>query len=162
MARLAPSNQVHLEAAEGWLGLGNWREANESLDCITANLRAHPKVLKLRYAVCAKAEKWELALEIAQTLSIEKPHNSFGFVYTAYALHQLNRTAEAYDTLQPVADRFPEDVNIRYDLACHACKIGKLKEAMGFLGTGDRPRWPKGYPAESVGRSGAGKALGEY
>jgi len=29
-----PDNK-HLEAAEGWLGLGNWLEANEELENIT-------------------------------------------------------------------------------------------------------------------------------
>lgn len=133
MARLDPSNQAHIQDAEGWLGLGNWREANEALDSVTPSLRAHPAVLKLRYAVCASAEKWDLALDIAQTLALERPHNSFGFVYAAYALHQLNRTAEAYETLRPVMERFPEDMNIRYDLACYACKIGQLKDAMTHL-----------------------------
>ncbi len=130
---LSDADRTQLDAAQGWLGLGNWREANEELDRIPPRLRAHPEVLKARYAVCAKAERWELALEIAQSLSIELPHNSFGFVYTAYALHRLNRPQEAYETLCPVMERFPEDVSIRYDLACYACEIGNLKDAMSHL-----------------------------
>jgi tetratricopeptide (TPR) repeat protein len=130
---LSNADKTQLDAAQGWLGLGNWREANEELDRIPPRLRAHPQVLKLRYAVCAKAEQWELALDVAQSLSLKLPHNPFGFVYSAYALHRLSRTDEAYDTLRPIMDRFPEDVSIRYDLACYACTIGKLKDAMSHL-----------------------------
>lgn len=133
MWHLTDAEQIHLDAAQGWLGLSNWREANEELDRIPPRLRAHPQVLKLRYAVYAKAERWELALEIAQSLSMELPHNSFGFVYAAYALHRLNRTREAYQMLRPVMERFPEDVSIRYDLACYACTTGNLKNAMSHL-----------------------------
>ena len=47
----------HHYAAEGWLELGNRLEANEELEQITAELRAHPSVLFLRYEVYTKAEK---------------------------------------------------------------------------------------------------------
>jgi predicted Zn-dependent protease len=125
--------RIQIDAAQGWLGLGNWHEANQELDRIPPRLRAHPHVLKMRYAVYAKAERWELALEIARTLSMELPHNSFGFVYAAHALHRLNRTQEAYKMLRPVMERFPEDVSMRYDLACYACTTGNLKDAMSHL-----------------------------
>jgi hypothetical protein len=35
--------------------------------------------------------------------------------------------------LRAVLQRFAEDVNIRYDLACYACKLGKPKDAMDYL-----------------------------
>lgn len=133
MWHLIDADRIHVDAAQGWLGLGNWREANEELDRIPPRLRAHPEVLKVRYAIHAKAEQWDLALEIAQDLSAALPHNSFGFVYSAYALHRLNRTEEAYQMLRPVMERFPEDVSIRYDLACYACKTGNLKDAISHL-----------------------------
>ncbi len=45
-----PDNK-HLEAAEGWLELGNYLEANEELENITPQLRAHPYVLEMRYKI---------------------------------------------------------------------------------------------------------------
>lgn len=133
VSHLTHSDQTRLDAAVGWLGLGNWSEANEELDRITPVLRAHPHVLKVRYCFYVKAEKWELALEIAQTLALELPHDSFGFVQSAYALDRLGRTREAFALLQTVVGNFPQEVGIRYDLACYACKSGSLKEAMGYL-----------------------------
>jgi hypothetical protein len=44
---LEPHDKRHLDAAQGWLGLGNWREANEELEQITPERRAHPDVLAL-------------------------------------------------------------------------------------------------------------------
>ena len=51
---LEPPDSFHLEAAVGWLELGNHLEANEELDQITASLRAHPDVLLVR---CAHFDK---------------------------------------------------------------------------------------------------------
>jgi len=121
--RLTGFDETQLDAALGWLGLGNWFEANEELDRITPTLRAHPEVLKVRYSVCAEAKKWELALEVTQTLALELPHVSFGFVQSAYALDQLCRTREALILLESAVGKFPEDVGIRYDLACYSCNL---------------------------------------
>ena len=126
-----PDNQ-HLEAAEGWLELGNYLEANEELEKITPQLRAHPHVLEMRYKIYAAANRWEEAVEIAQTLSERLPDNSWGFIHYAYSLHELKRTKEAYGFLIPVVDKFSEPT-IRYNLACYSCQLGNLKEAMQWL-----------------------------
>ena len=51
MKKLEPPDSHHLEAAEGWLGLGNWNEANEELEKISAPARAHPSVLEMRFHI---------------------------------------------------------------------------------------------------------------
>jgi len=61
-------DQRHLEAAEGWIELGNHLEANEELQSITPENRAHPAVLEVRWQIYAKAKKWEAALDIASAL----------------------------------------------------------------------------------------------
>ena len=127
-----PDNQ-HLEAAEGWLGLGNWREANDELENIRPELRDHPFVLEVRYKIFAEAKRWDEAVEIARTLSEMLPEYSWGFIHYAYSLHELKRTREAYGVLIPVVDKFSEPT-IRYNLACYSCQLGHLKEAMLWLG----------------------------
>ena len=54
------NKQGHLEAAEGWVELGNHLEANEELERITAENRAHPAVLGVRWQIYTK-----LALQIS-------------------------------------------------------------------------------------------------
>jgi Thioredoxin domain-containing protein len=133
MARLDRSDEIHLEAARGWLGLGNWREANEELDQITPVLRAHADVLRVRWEVCTQANQWELGYEIANALAAKRPRDSFGVIHAAYALCQLERTQSAHDLLSGVLEQFPKDQAIRYDLARYCCQLGKLKEAMDHL-----------------------------
>jgi tetratricopeptide (TPR) repeat protein len=131
--KLNGPDEKHLRAAEGWLGLGSWLEANEELERITPRLRGHPDVLQVRYDVYAKAKKWEMAVEIAQVLFRTAPSNPFDRIRLAYALHELKRTKEAWDVLLPVAEKFPGEYVICYNLACYACQLGDRKEAFKWL-----------------------------
>ncbi len=96
---LEPPDQLHLDAAEGWLGLGNHLEANEELEQITASNRAHPAVLEVRWQIFAKAKKWDAVLDIASALVQFVPEHPLGWVHRSYCLHELKRTAEARDNL---------------------------------------------------------------
>ena len=49
MNQLEAPDSTHLEAAQGWLDLGNHLEANEELERIEAKNRAHPNVLQVRW-----------------------------------------------------------------------------------------------------------------
>ena len=51
MPEFTISDRRHLEAAEGWLGLGSWEEAKDELDNITPQLRGHPEVLGVRFQI---------------------------------------------------------------------------------------------------------------
>jgi hypothetical protein len=46
----------------------------------------------------------------------------------------LNRVQEAWDTLLPIAEKFPHVPAVAYDLACYACRLGRLAEAREWLG----------------------------
>jgi tetratricopeptide (TPR) repeat protein len=130
---LEPPDSLHLEAAQGWLGLGNHIEADAELDNITASLRAHPDVLRVRWEVYAAAKKWEAALDIAAALIQLDPDGPLGWVNRSYALHELKRTAEARDNLLRVVDKFPISATMRYNLACYECQLGRLEQAKEWL-----------------------------
>jgi tetratricopeptide (TPR) repeat protein len=127
------SDQRHLEAAQGWLGLGNWREANEELEHISPRMRAHPDVLDIRWSVYAAARKWDVALDIAATLVRSVPERLEGWTHRSFCLHELKRTKEAREHLLPAVNKFPDEYVIRYNLACYACQLGDLKEAFQWL-----------------------------
>ena len=127
-----PDNQ-HLEAAEGWLELGNYLEANEELENIQPELRAHPYVLELRYKVYDAAGRWDMALGVAEGLMKILPENQWGYFYAAYALHELKRTQEAYEVVKAVIHKFPDHQMLHFNLACYACRLGKRKEALSLL-----------------------------
>lgn len=63
MNPLQHPDTLHLQAAQGWLELGNHTEANEELEQITADLRVHPDVLAVRWQIYACAKKWDACLD---------------------------------------------------------------------------------------------------
>lgn len=97
-----PDNQ-HLEAAEGWLELGNWKEANEELELITPQLRAHPFVLEMRYKIYVAAKKWEMAVEIARGMSDLLPDNPWG-PSQRFRFHNVPVRQAAEPTVKEILD----------------------------------------------------------
>jgi predicted Zn-dependent protease len=132
-AELGYPDKRHLDAAEGWLGLGNWSEANAEMENIAPRLRAHPEVLRVRYGIYALAKDWEQAAQIAHALAQLAPGSAFGWIHHAYALHELGRTQQAWNVLRPVASKFPTEYIICYNLACYACRLGDLRGSIRWL-----------------------------
>ena len=48
---------MHLKAAAGWIQLGGYDSANEELENIRAEWRAHPDVLDLRWFIYSHREQ---------------------------------------------------------------------------------------------------------
>lgn len=133
MQELQPPDSLHFQAAQGWLELGNPHEAKAEVEKIAPGLRLHPEVLALRWQAHAAAQEWEEALETASALIHVLPEHQAGWVHRSYSLHELERTCEARDNLLRVVDQFPDDVVIRYDLACYECQLGRLDHARRWL-----------------------------
>jgi hypothetical protein len=55
----------YLRAPQGWLELGNHLEANEELERIAPECRAHPDVLDVRWQIYTHAKKWDACVDIA-------------------------------------------------------------------------------------------------
>jgi tetratricopeptide (TPR) repeat protein len=125
----------HLRAAEGWLGLGDWTEANEELDNIRADMRAHPAVLSLRHLIYHNAQKWDGAAEIAGALVKLLPDRPDNWVNLAYATRRKSGGGipQAVAVLMAAQLKFPKEAMIAYNLACYQCQLGHLKEAMDWL-----------------------------
>jgi len=130
MKSLEQADRVHLNAAEGWFGLGDLVSASDELEKITPAFRAHPAVLLMRCKIYQAAKKWGYLIEISQTLIEQLPKLAEAWIHRSYALHESNRTREAFDLLLPAAKKFPKLPVIPYNLACYACQLGKLEDAM--------------------------------
>jgi predicted Zn-dependent protease len=124
---------MHVQAAQGWLELGNHVEANEELEKITPQSRAHPDVLEMRWQIYAASKKWDAALDAAAALIQLDPEAPLGWVHRSYALHELKRTPEARDNLLRVVESFPLSATMRYNLACYECQLGRLQQARQWL-----------------------------
>jgi predicted Zn-dependent protease len=133
MEPLSRADQLCLDAAEGWLGLGNQVEAFTELQQISEEAQQHPEVLRLRYDIYATGKNWAAAAETAQALCQLEPDLPTGPIHLAYALHELKRTKEAWDVLLPIATRFPDKHIVYYNLACYACQLGNLPGARKWL-----------------------------
>jgi tetratricopeptide (TPR) repeat protein len=130
---LEPPDAHHLLAAQGWLELGNSVEANKELEQIAPPLRAHPNVLEMRWRIYAKTSQWEACVDLGNALVNTAPDLPEGWIHRSYALHELKRTREALELLEPAADLFPSVWLIPYNLACYSCQLGNQTEAWEWL-----------------------------
>lgn len=130
---IEPPDLHYVNAAEGWVELGDHAEASKELENVCLNLRSHPAVLKVRWGVYAKAKSWLLAVVMGETLVRLTPEDPFGWIHRSLALHEMKRTQEAWDKLWPAAARFPNESTIPYHLACYSCQLGHLGQARGYL-----------------------------
>lgn len=130
---LEPPDSHFLNAAEGWLELGCPSDADQELDKIDLSLHSHPDVLKLRCEVCCRSKQWDKMIEIAKQMIQLFPERPEGWINRSNALHFLQNYQEAYDTLRPALERFPESPHLRYNLACFCCRMNRLEEAQNWL-----------------------------
>ena len=63
------------------------------------------------------------------------PDFAGGWLHLAYATRRATGGSEqaAFEILNPVAEKFPEEPTIPYNLACYVCQMGRLSEARHWL-----------------------------
>ncbi len=142
-----PPDLFHLQAAQGWVELGNAVEAGAELRKLGPERGNHPEVLKVRWGICAVKKEWEAAADLAAALVDLEPEVPLGWVHRSYALHELKRTEEARDNLLSAVDKFPASATMRYNLACYECQLGHLAAARAWLEKAFRLGDPAGMKA---------------
>jgi hypothetical protein len=133
MTDLEPKDWMHLDAAEGWLGLDNVVEADKELKQITPAMRHHPEVLARWHELFAKMECWDKCEQIAEEIVELEPESPFGWIHRSYALHEQKLTGMARMKLLPALEVFPEEITIRYNLACYECVLGNISQAKTYI-----------------------------
>jgi tetratricopeptide (TPR) repeat protein len=128
-----PADKFHVDAASGWIGLGDLQSARDELKQISPEIRNHPAVLMVRSELLFAEKNWELLLPLTETLLDKFSKLEFLWIHRSYALHELKRTQEAFDSLQPAARKFPKHWLIRYNLACYCSQLGEADEALRWL-----------------------------
>jgi len=132
---LLPPNSIHLNAAEGWIELGDIVSANDELEAISAEFRAHPAVLLLRYEIYARAKKWDLAAEVACALTELLPENPDVWIYYAYSTRRKTDggISSAKDILLKMQPKFPRDYRFSFNLGCYCSQLKHFDEAEKWL-----------------------------
>jgi hypothetical protein len=133
MKALSHSDRFHLEAAEGWLMLGNPLEAHEELERIDSENSHHPGVLAMRWQIYAAAQWWEAAYVVSKALTDLAPDSPAAWICHANTVRNYKGVMEAWQTLLGAASKFPKEAVIRYNLACYAAQLGLLEESCGWL-----------------------------
>ncbi|MBM3821502.1 MAG: tetratricopeptide repeat protein [Verrucomicrobia bacterium] len=129
-----PAPDCHfLNAAQGWLELGNAAEARLEWRGVSETHQSHPEVIETLWRIQAAEKEWDEALLTAQRLVDHSPGSPSGWIHQSYTLHELRRTQDAHDKLVRVAKRFDTISTIPYNLACYQCQLGDLDAARNWL-----------------------------
>jgi predicted Zn-dependent protease len=127
------SDRFYLDAAVGWLLLGNLVEAKINLDRITPLGRLQPEAMLTRWQVFIQLKEWEQAHHLARAFTRLCPLLPAGWVCLSYTLYRMDRHEEARKVLLAQVDRFPQFSVIPYLLASYAWKAGRRQEARQWL-----------------------------
>ena len=136
LAQLKHPDLMHLKAAAGWIQLGDYDSANDELENIRAEWRAHPDVLELRWLIYSHHEQWDACLDITSAIVKMAPDRVWGLIHKAISLRRANGGGfeNAKALLQEAAKLFPGDGMIQYNLACYCAQLGQLDAAQEYLG----------------------------
>ena len=132
---LEPPDRFHLNAAEGWLGLGDSASAAHELEQISPPGRGHPAILLVQCRIHMARKKWESLVQTAERVVRDFPGLHEAWVDRSYGLHEMKRTQEAFDALLPASGLFPKIWVIPYNLSCYCAQAGRLREALEWLET---------------------------
>ena len=128
------SPEKHLAYALGYLELGLPAEARAELEALPPAFLATPPVLAARIEISMAQSAWNEVVDLAPELiahdsTLERP-----WVAWAYALRELERIAEAQETLLAGSRLIARpSLLVHYHLACYACLLGELDEARRLL-----------------------------
>jgi predicted Zn-dependent protease len=136
MKPLPPSERHLLSATQGWLGLGNWKEAVEEFKKLSPESRAHPDCMETARELFIQAGRWETAATIAGEIVKLRPEDPGSWIALAYATRrkQGGGLAAAREILTRAQNLFPKEPVIAYNLACYECQLGNQKAALDWLG----------------------------
>lgn len=135
MKPIQPPDVHYLNAAIGWLELGNVTEAKREYCFVAPELQRHPDVLEVGWRIAAEEDRWTEGLRIAETLIKVSPERASGWLHRAYALRRVadGGLQKAWTALLPAVDKFPQEPTISYNLCCYACQMEQLQTARAWL-----------------------------
>lgn len=125
--------QKRILAAQGYHELGLWREAWRELDCLAGEAQLRPDVVEMRILILINERKWREALNLSRKLAEVAPQEEGGWVHSAFCLHELGRTSEAFQALLSAPVSLREKAIFHYNLACYACVLGQIDTAREAL-----------------------------
>jgi tetratricopeptide (TPR) repeat protein len=124
--------QKYLDAAEGFLELGMFRDADAELERVDPFCRHLPGVLEVRAKIYRALQKWELLDVVAKRFwdSADEPQWAAEW---AHALRKSGAIESAKAVLLDAVERHPENALFHFQLACYECQLGSIEVAKARL-----------------------------
>ena len=127
------STRRRLEYASGYIGLGMHQDAAAELGLIERN---SSEVLRHWVMLYHETKEWVALIKVAEALAGTDPDEEQGWVSWAYALRELDRVKEAQEVLLKAEVLHGKSCAVlHYNLACYACQLGDMEEAIRRLST---------------------------
>jgi tetratricopeptide (TPR) repeat protein len=123
-----------LEAAQGYLELGMFLEANGELELLPKQLKHRTEVLKLRLEIYRESKAWKLMEVVARELWKRHSDSPDHWNNLAFAVRRAESLQLANEILLHATKRFPEDAMTHFNLGCYSCQAGDLEEAKTRVG----------------------------
>ncbi|MEY2484611.1 MAG: hypothetical protein QOG67_2318 [Verrucomicrobiota bacterium] len=123
----------HMRAAEGYLELGLYDEANAELERIDPLCRAASQVLTLQLCVYAGLEKWDLMQTVASKMAEHFPDDVQWRIWWAAAARRAHSVESAKRILQKALETHPNDANVHYNLSCYESRLQHFRKAQRHL-----------------------------
>jgi hypothetical protein len=124
-----------VDAALGWLMLGDPAEAVSELSRVPVEIRNRLDVLELHWEALAAQKDWDSAFRVASDQVVRFPNQVSGWIHRAYAARRRTGGGipQAADFLLPAVTRFDSEPMIRYNLACYSAQLGQQEEAWNWF-----------------------------
>ena len=119
----------HVEAAEGWLALGDWQEAKAELDLLGPAGRDHPEALRARADVFEVAGRWNAQTVVLEKLTHLEPDEIDHWLRLNAAQLLAGQPREALARLETILERHPDHPGLLFKLAVTQAALGAIRSA---------------------------------
>ena len=130
---LSPDEQIHLTAAEGFIELGMYLDADAALDDIDPMCRHLPEVLAVRVKAYQALESWELMEVVAKKLVEYDPDDAGWWILWAQATSRAESIEAGRLILVNALERHAHDAGVNFNLACYECSLGNIERTKECL-----------------------------
>ena len=130
---LSTAEAQHLQAAEGYIELGMFQEADAELRELDPACPIVEQTVVLKLCVYAGTQQWDKARELATKISAHDPDNAQWAIWSASAAYRLESVEAAKGILLHALETHPDNANIHYNLSRYETRLEHFKTARRHL-----------------------------
>ncbi len=132
-AMLQLDDARHIQAAEGYVELGMYADAESELEKIGPVHQELPQVLTLRVCIYAGSENWGQMQAVAGKMAAHFPDDAQWRIWWAAAARRAESIEVAKKILLEALETHPNDAKIHYDLSCYESRLEHFHRARRHL-----------------------------